>query len=89
MALTKITKIKWLTVADWAGNEALDSDREIKIQEMTAANKTDGIGIMVDDVTCDRYWIDQSAAQEYIDFITQKATQYNCNIVSTQILDAP
>ena len=89
MALTKITKIEWLTVEDQLGNEAFDGERLTKILEMTEANKTDGHPIIISDVITERYWLDQPAAQEYIDFITLKATQYNLNVVSMQIIDAP
>jgi hypothetical protein len=39
MALTKITKIKWLTIEDWAGHGAFDSDREIKIHSYSSLNR--------------------------------------------------
>jgi len=87
--LTKITKIEWATPEDQSGNENFDVEREDKIREMIVAQKTDGYPIIISDVITERYWIDQPAAQEYIDFVALKVTQYNLNVVSMQIIDAP
>jgi len=89
MILTKITKIEWASIEDILGNANFDATREAKISEMITAGKTDGYAISITDVIYERYWIDQPAAQEYIDFITASVIQYNLNLVSTQILDAP
>jgi hypothetical protein len=89
MALTKISKIEWATPADQLGNQAFDDERITKIQEMAEADKTDGHPIIISDVITERYWLDQSAAQEYIDFVALKVAQYNLNVVSMQIIDAP
>jgi hypothetical protein len=89
MILTKITKIEWASIEDISGNEDYDAIRETKIREMIVAQKTDGYPISITDVIYERYWLDQPAAQEYIDFVTLNAIQYNLNLVSTQILDAP
>ena len=88
--LTKITKIEWATSQDQFGNgnQTFNNERTSKIEEMKAASKTDGHPIALSDVITDRYWLDGASAQEYIDFIILKATQYSLNIVSTQIVDA-
>ena len=88
--LTKITRIHWATSEDQFGNgnQTFDDERTIKIEEMTAASKTDGVPILVSDVITHRYWLDEASAQEYINFIMLKATQYSLNVVSTQIIDA-
>jgi hypothetical protein len=88
--LTKITRIEWATSEDQFGNgnQTFNNERNSKIEEMTAASKTDGIPILVSDVITDRHWLDIASAQEYIDFIMLKTAQYSLNVVSTQIIDA-
>ncbi|WP_248791282.1 hypothetical protein [Escherichia coli] len=62
--------------------------RESKLLEMEAAGKTEAAAkLLVDEVTTKRHWKDQSAAEEFITFITEQATLNNCSIVSTQIED--
>jgi hypothetical protein len=87
--LTKITKIQWASVEDQLGNQQFNDDRSAKILEMVSADKTDGLPIAVTDVITERYWLDEPAAQEFIDFILLKVQMYNLNLISTQILDAP
>lgn len=88
--LTKITRIQWATSDDQFGNGNItfNNERNSKIEEMTAASKTDGVPILVSDVITDRHWLDEASAQEYIDFIMLKTAQYSLNVVSTQIVDA-
>ena len=50
-------------------------------------DKTDGIGYVVSNVETRRLWIDQTAAQDWLDFITSLATEHNLNIVQTKIMD--
>jgi hypothetical protein len=85
---TKKTRIEWATVEDQLGNDAFNTQRVIKIDEMIAADKTDGLPVPITDLITERYWIDEVSAQEYIDFILSKVQMYNLNLVSTQILDA-
>lgn len=85
---TKKTRIEWATVEDQLGHDDFNLDRVVKMDEMIAAEKTDGIPSVITDVITERYWADQTAAQEYIDFVQLKALMYNLTIVSTQILDA-
>jgi hypothetical protein len=85
---TKKTRIKWATVEDQLGNDAFNTQRVIKIDEMVAAEKTDGLPVPITDLITERYWIDEVSAQEYIDFVLLKADIYNLTVVSSQILDA-
>ena len=89
MILTKISRIEWKTLEDQIGNSNFNLDRVIKLDEMMTLNKTDGSLHAVTELITERHWIDEASAQEYIDFINQKATEYSLNVVSTQIVDAP
>ena len=89
MILTKISRIEWKALEDQIGNNNFNLDRVIKLDEMMTLNKTDGSVHAVTELITERYWIDEASAQEYIDFVNQKATEYSLNVVSSQILDAP
>ena len=86
---TKITDITWATPEDqFANGEPTFNDERINyIQIKVNENKTDGVGYQLSNVETRRLWLDQTTAQEYIDFITSLATTYNCTITQTQILD--
>lgn len=85
---TKKTRIEWATIEDQLGNSDFNYERIVKIDEMQAAEKTDGFPTIISDLITDRFWVDEAAAQEYIDFILLKVQMYDLNIVSTQIIDA-
>lgn len=89
MTLTKITRIEWASPQDQSGNLNLDLDREYKIEEMVSAGKTDGFPIEIAETITERYWIDEPSAQEYIDFIFAKTTEYNITVPTATILNVP
>lgn len=89
MTLTKITRIEWASPQDQLGNENLDLDRDNKIEEMVSAGKTDGFPIELSETITERYWIDEPSAQEYIDFIFAKTTEYNITVPTATILNVP
>ena len=89
MTLTKITRIEWAWPQDQSGNENLDLDRENKIEEMVSASKPDGFPIEIAETITERYWIDEPSAQEYIDFIFAKTTEYNITVPTATILNVP
>jgi len=43
-------------------------------------NKTDGVVDDVNEYETIRYWVDQTAAEEWASFITQLATSYNAKV---------
>jgi len=85
---TKKTKIEWASIEDQLGHDQFSNDRFIKIEEMITAEKTDGVPILTSELITERLWIDEAAAQEYIDFVLLKTGMYNLNVVSTQIINA-
>lgn len=87
MEFTKTTVIIW---GDrWhQQNEALTAARDAKLAEMEGDGKTEAAAReLVDEVTTKRFWKDQSAAEEYIAFITTQATLNECIITSATIED--
>ena len=86
MEITKTTTIVW------ASEEAqlqtnLDAARLAKIDQMISEGKTNGALERISPTTSKRFWKDQSAAEEFISFITAQAELWNCDVVSTLIED--
>ena len=50
---------------------------DLKIKEMVIANKTDGVINFITEDIIERYWIDEAAAQEYLNTIFVAAAQEN------------
>ena len=85
---TKITRIEWKSVEHQYGNEDMNYDRIAKIDAMLFEGKTDGIPTSVNETVTERAWLDQAAAQEYIDFIVESANTHGLTLISATILDA-
>lgn len=84
----KASLIQWGADGDRA--TGMDEERNAKIQEMFDQGKTTDIKPIVYDeytFTTTRSWVDASAAQEYIDFITNLAPRYGKSIVSASVID--
>jgi len=87
MVLTKATVITWATIQDQDGVAALNEDRMDFIANAVASNKTDGMYDLVSDVVTKRYWVDQSAADEYKQFILTETTNLGITIPNVEIID--
>ena len=86
MTLTKTTTIIWKSAEDQQ-HVVLSEQRDTKLYDMIVAGKTDGDGVPVTPEITTRNWIDQTAAEEYISFITEAAEACKVVIVSTTITD--
>lgn len=89
MILTKQTVIEWASMDDQM-HQDLDIDRLEFLSKLVDQEKTDGSYVFGSDnnpLIGIRPFIDETTAQEYIDFITALAKKYNCIIISTKIQD--
>lgn len=86
MILTKKSLITWLSAED-ARLPDIVSIRQQKLTEMIAQEKTDGLYTDVTDREWERHWVDQAAAQEYIDTMMAAAAPHGNIIVSAVIED--
>jgi hypothetical protein len=87
MVLTKTTVITWATIQDQDGVAALNEDRMDFIANAVASNKTDGMYDLVSDLVTKRNWLDQSAADEYKQFILAETTTLGITIPNIEIID--
>lgn len=87
--MTKATIITWTSESSQVDNLVLNAERDVKIREMYDAGKTDGIANRISAETTIREWVDQAAAQEFVDFMLSLDTKHGPGlIVSTAIEDA-
>lgn len=86
MNLTKKTLITW-TTAESATIPDIVNARLNKLQAMIAAGQTDGTYVTINDREFERHWVDQSAAQEYIDSMYAAAQPFGSIIESAVIQD--
>ena len=86
MILTKKTVITWPDDSNWL-NENLNNARLNKIDEMILANKTDGVPNDLLNSVVERFFIDEAAAQEYIDLVVAESAKENVIIISAVIED--
>jgi hypothetical protein len=84
MAFTKKTIIRWGGAFD---NAAADKVVHLKIRSMTEEGKTDGELVYGSRGSAIRFWTDQVAAEEWINWITETATTYSLPLISTGIED--
>jgi hypothetical protein len=62
--------------------------RDAKIAEMTAAGRTDGFIATLSGVAHERHWIDATAAQEYVTFITNLSVSGKLPaLIKAEVLD--
>ena len=88
MDLTKQTIITWSV--DSTKIADLEYERMNKLIQLEAENKTDLQASQIDTNKWVRHWVDQAAAQEYIDFILGLDVKYGPGLVtSTEITDIP
>lgn len=86
MILTKKTVITWPDDSNWL-NENLNNARLNKIDEMMLEDRTDGIPNDLLNSVIERFFIDEAAAQEYIDCVVAEAAKENIIIISAVIED--
>lgn len=87
MNLTKSTIIEW-TSMEANYNDSITVEREAKIAEWVSLGLTDGIPIVISYTKTQRNWLDQEAAQAFIDFVSSLADKYTPGaIISATIVD--
>lgn len=86
MILTKKTLITW-TSAEAARLPDIVAARIATLEEMTSVGKTDGTYVAISDREFERHWVDQAAAQEYINEMIADAAPHGNIIVSAVIQD--
>ena len=84
---TKRVTIKYASDADRDGPSAFTDARFSKGQEMTTAGKTDGIVSCGVNSSTTRKFTDQTAAEEYLNFILESAQANGVTIVESSITD--
>jgi len=86
--MTKATIITWLSYTAQDGNALLNDERQKKLTEMFEAGKTDNEPIQVNPRITIRHWADQTAAEEYRDFMLALSEKYGGGrILSIKIED--
>ncbi len=85
---TKRVTIKYASNEDRSGNpdSAFSEDRFKKAEEMVAAGKADTV-VTLGNLTAARKFINQAAAEEYLNFILASATTHGVTIVESNITD--
>ena len=87
--LTKATIIEYQAEQDIFEGVEYNTSRSNKLNEMALAGKTNDLPLIINDTTYKRLWTDQTAAEEWVNFITALAVTHNKTIVSAQIVDNP
>jgi hypothetical protein len=86
MNLTVKTIVKWNSMADM-GNPNIAFTRQDKILELKDLGKTDGVVERNDtELTGTLKFIDNTSAEEWINYITSLTTEKGIQLVSTQIV---
>jgi hypothetical protein len=84
---TKRVTIKYASNEDRDGPSAFTDARFSKGQEMTTAGKTDGLISRGVNSSTTRKFTDQTAAEEYLNFILESAQANGVTIVESSITD--
>ena len=63
------------------------NDLNVKVTQMLAAKKTDGIYEFIDEWTVRRFWLDQNAADEWVQYVAGLSKTSNVIINDFQIID--
>jgi len=87
MVLTKATVITWARIEDQDGVATLNENRIDFIADAVANSKTDGLYDLISDLVTKRCWLDQSAAQEYKQFIIDETNRLGITIPQIEIID--
>ena len=79
------------TILEWEGDLS-DPERYNQIiqkaHELAAIGLTDGNKIAADDYSMvRRNWVDETAAQDWINFVVELNSRYNVTLKSSQIVD--
>jgi len=86
--MTKATIITWLSYDAQEGNTLLNDERQKKLTEMFEAGKTDNVPAPINSTITVRHWADQTAAEEYRDFMLALSEKYGGGrILSIKIED--
>jgi hypothetical protein len=85
--MTKATIITWVSEAAQTSHTELNAQRDIKLREMYAAGKTDANAHRISAETTVREWVDQAAAQEFIDFMLALDAQYGPGLIASTVIE--
>ena len=87
--MTTYTKQTTLTYQDTVETVAVEFSNALntKAGQMEVAGKTDGFFVLVDDYHIKRVWLDQDAADEWVQFVAGEAELYNVIITDYLISD--
>ena len=100
ITLTKSTILTWATLEDRGSNTEpsdFNTARNVKVDEMTTAGKTDGVPYFAPDWTPPpsdglvnrRDFTDQTTAEEYVSFIMDICLQYGHTAPNVEYQDYP
>jgi hypothetical protein len=84
--MTKQATMTWASAEDQK-NPGVNAARETYIANAVAAGTTDGVPVIVSDVTTIRYWLDQTSADDWYSFIVQTAVDNNVTPPTVIIAD--
>ena len=87
--MTTYTKQTTLTYQDTIETVAIEFQNALntKAGQMEVAGKTDGFFVPVDNYRIKRVWLDQDAADEWVQFVAGEAELYNVIITDYLISD--
>ena len=88
MKLTKALTITWSSSDNIMAVNLSRSARQIKITEMCLENKTSALqSVIINNNTVKRFFVDQSAADEFLDFCRGLESRYQIKIDKIEITD--
>ena len=83
--MIKTVTVTWASEEDKIAGKDFIKARRTKLEEMTTANKTNGVVTHVSEPSASIVFVDQTAADEWVTFVQSLATTYNKNITSIEI----
>lgn len=86
MTFTRATIVTWASNEDQVGSADLTAERQALVAKLVSQGKTDGIYYPVSPTSTRRYWIDQSAAEEYAAGLSAIAAKYSKKLVKIEIV---
>jgi len=89
MKMTKALILTWLPSDDVVANFRADQERLLKLMEMELDGKTMDHRkvIRIQEQTVQRCWQDQSAVDEWIEFMQYLAEKYNGKVIVGELTD--
>jgi hypothetical protein len=86
--MTKALTISWAPSDDLIAEKLSLASRLFKFTEMCLENKTTSYqAVVIDDNTVKRFFVDQAAADEFLDFCRDLESRYQTKIDKIEITD--